>query len=132
MILKVLRNVLSILIGLITYVIMEELLTIVFLFLMKIPVLSFLMTWHIPGDIFLSATVASGATFTTFYIVHLISTYKSINYSVVIVFSILLITYIVALIYNMSAIGFNWAKLSSTLIFIGTFIFGCFMAKDTE
>lgn len=130
LLLKGARNVLSILLGLITYFIAETLLTIVFLFLLKIPVLSFLMTGYIPVDIFLSASVASGATFATVYIVRLISDYKSINYSTIIVFSMLLIIYIGVLIYSISTFGFDFTKLDSTLIFIGSLIFGCFMAME--
>lgn len=127
---KWLRNVLAILIGLITYLIMEKLTAIIFLFMLKIPVLSFLMTGYVPIDIFLSATVASGATFATVYIVKLISDYKTINYSVIIVFSTLLIAYIVVLIYSISTLGFDFTKLTSNLIFIGSLILGCFMATE--
>lgn len=128
--LKVLRNILSVLIGLITYVIMERLIAIVFLSLLKIPILSFLMTGYIPADIFLNASVAAGATFTTVYIVRLISSYKSTNYSVVIVFSILLTIYLVAFIYMILTIGFDFTKLTSSLIFLGSFLVGGFMANE--
>lgn len=128
--LKGTRNVLSILIGLITYFIMEKLIAIIFLFLLKIPILSFLMTGYVPVDIYLSATIASGATFATAYIVNLISDYKTINYSVIIVFSTLLIAYIVSLIYSISTFGFDFTKLTSNLILIGSLIFGCFMSME--
>lgn len=88
------------------------------------------MTWNIPSDIFLSASVASGAAFTTFYIVKLISDYKTVNYSVIVVFATLLTIYIVALIYRLSTTGFNFVNLTSALIYIGTYLFGCFMAKE--
>lgn len=130
MFLKGLRNVISILIGLITYFITETLLAYIFLFLLKIPVLSFLMTGVIPMDIFLSASVATGSALVTFYVVKLISNYDSTNYSVIIVFLLLLIFYIVSLVYEVSTTGFDFTNLSSTLIFIGTFVFSCFMAKE--
>lgn len=124
------RNVLAILIGLIIYVLTETLTTYIFLLLLKIPILSFLMTGYIPADIFLSASVASSATFATAYIVRLISSYKAINYSAIIVFSTLLITYIVAFIYKVSTIGFSFVNLTSTLIFVGSYIVGYFTATE--
>lgn len=130
--LKLIRNALSIFVGLITYVITETLLTYAFLFLLKIPILSFLMTGYIPVDIFLNASVASGATFATFYVIKRISDYKNVNYSVIAVFGTLLIIYIVALIYKVYTMGFDFSKLTSTLIFIGTFIFSCCMAGEDK
>ena len=124
------RNVLSVIVGLITYFIAEILITYILLFLLQIPVLSSLMTGYIPVDIFLSASVAAASAFTTHYIVKAISRYNSINYSVIIVFSILLIVYVVSLIYKISALGFDFTKLASALIYIGTFIFGCFMSAE--
>ena len=130
MFLKAFRNVLSILIGLVIYFIMEYLITILFLFLLKIPVLSFLMTGYIPSDIFLSASVATGAACATFYIVKLISTYRTTNYSVIVVFATLLIIYVGTLIYRLPTIGFDFVKLTSALIYIGTYLFGCFMSRE--
>lgn len=132
MFLKVLRNVVSILIGLIMYFIMERLLSLLFLFLLKIPVLSFLMTGYVPVDIFLNASVATSATFATVFVMRLVSSYKSVNYSVVIVFSILLLIYIVSLVYRISTIGFKGVNLTASLIYIVTFIIGCFMANEDE
>lgn len=129
---KMSRNVASVLIGLITYVIMEIVTTYVFMFLLKVPILSFLMTAYIPSDIFLFATVASSATFTTVYVVKLISTYKSTNYSVIIVFSILLAVYLIAFIYKISVEGFGFVKLTPTAIFICSLLVGCFMAKENQ
>lgn len=128
----VFRNILSIIIGLITYVIMEALTAHIFLFLLKIPVLSFFMTGgHIVSvDRFLIVSVASASVFATAYIVRLISSYKSTNYSIVIVFLILLIFYIVAFISEILVTGFDFSKLISALIFIGSYIVGCSLANE--
>ena len=127
---RVLRNVLSILMGLIMYFIMEYLISILFLFLLKIPVLSLLMTGYIPSDVFLNASVATGAACATFYTVKLISDYRAINYSVIVVFATLLIIYIVTLVYRLPTIGFDFVKLTTALIYIGTYLFGCFMSRE--
>ena len=127
---KIIRNVLSVLIGLITYYICEIVFTYIVIFLLKIPILSFLMTSYIPSDIFLSATVSCAAIFITFYIIKTISLYDSINYSVIIVFALLAITYIASFIYNISTVGFDFSELIPAAIYIGSLVFGCCMAKE--
>lgn len=127
---KIIRNVLSVLIGLITYYICEIIFTYIVIFLLKIPILSFLMTSYIPSDIFLSATVSCAAIFITFYIIKTISLYDSINYSVIIVFSLLAIAYIASFIYNISTVGFDFSELIPAAIYIGSLVFGCCMAKE--
>ena len=123
--LKVLRNVLSIPIGLITYFIMEALTASIFSLLIKIPVLSILMTGFIPADIFLNVMVVTTSTLATSFVVKLISDYKLVNFSIVIVFAILLIVYVITLIYRFPIIGFSFDKLTTALIYIGTYIFAC-------
>lgn len=127
---KIVRNVLSIFAGIVGFLICEFLLTRVLNFLLRIPILSLLMTGYIPVDIFFSTTVAWATIIITFYIVKSISKYTSINYSVIIVFALLLITYIITLIYNISTNGFDFRKLVPTAIYIGFLIFGCSMAKE--
>ena len=130
--LKVLRNVLSIPIGLIAYAIMETLTASIFFLLLKIPVLSLLMTGFIPKDIFFSTMGVTTSSIVTFYVLKFVSDYKSTNYSAVIVFLILLFKGIISTIVYLATIGFNFTYLSSALIYIGTYLFNCFMAVEKE
>ena len=129
---KVLRNILAVVVGLIAYILMEVITTYIFALLLKIPVLSFLMTGYIPVDIFLTTSVASSATFTTAYIIRLISSYKSVNYSAIIVFLILLSLYLVSFFNHIATTGFTLLKLELVLITAGFMIVGCSSATEKD
>ena len=127
---KLFRNVLSVILGLITYYICEIILSYILILLLRIPILSFIMTSYVPVDIFFSATVSCSAVAITFYIVKTISLYDYINYSVIIVFSLLALIYIASLIYKISIAGFDFSNLLPSAIYLGSFVFGCLMAKE--
>lgn len=131
-IISLLRNVISIPIGLILYAVMETLTASLYSLLLKIPVLSLLMTGFIPADIFFSTMVVTTSAITAFFVVRFISDYKSTNYSILVVFLILLFKGIVSAVVYLAARGFNFVYLSSALIYIGTYLFGCFMAVEKE
>ena len=131
-IMKVLRNVLAVVVGLISYIFIEVIATYIFALLLKIPVLSFLMTSYIPIDIFLTVSVASSASLTTAHIIRLISSYKSVNYSAIIVFLILLSLYLVSFFNHITTTGFTLLKLELVLITAGFMVVGCFSATEKD
>ena len=129
---KVLRNVLAVVVGLISYIFIEVIATYIFALLLKIPVLSFLMTGYIPVDIFLTVSVSSSAALTTAHIIRLISSYKSVNYSAIIVFLILLSLYLVSFFNHIATTGFTLLKLELVLITAGFMVVGCFSATEKD
>ena len=113
------RNILSIVAGLATYIILEYILVIIILLIASIPILSFIITGIVPINIFVAGTVPYICVPATLYVMSFISVYKNKNYPAIITFGILLLLLLNSLINNFSA-----SNLVSSLIQGGFLIFG--------
>ena len=127
------RNAFAVVLGIAVYTIVEYIAILVLGFLLSVPVLSQLITcFVIPDSVFLAATVPYIAIFPTMLTIQACSDHKDVNYSGVIVFTILFII----TIFNFTSFtienGFRLMQLFTSIIKCGFFVFGIVTSANGE
>lgn len=128
---KIFRNILAVVLGIIVYVILDYIAIFVIGFALAIPILSQLMTcFIIPKSIFLAAAAPYIAIMPTIHIIKALSDHNDVNYSGIVVFTVLLIFAVFTFVNYTVNNGFIWMQLISSIIKCGFFIFGIAISKD--
>jgi hypothetical protein len=128
---KLFRNTMSVLCGIVTYAITEYIAIFVLGFVLSIPVLSqIIRMFIIPSTIFIAATAPSIATQLAMIVTGAISKHEKENWSGIVAFALMNAITIVLFVMNTMYNGFEWINLFSAVVKCGFFVFAMIMFAE--